>query len=53
MAVPAGQLVAPKVERLKIPFVRARAFQEGAYTALEALNKHYVNHPLPTAQGDR
>ena len=49
----AGQLIAPEIEGLEIPLVRARTLQEGAYTALEALNGHDVHHPLPTAQGDR
>jgi hypothetical protein len=33
--------------------VRAKALQEGPYTASKALDGHNIDHPLPAAQGDR
>jgi hypothetical protein len=53
MAMPACQLSAAVIQGLEIPFVCARALQEGPYTAFQALDGYNVHHPLPTAQEDR
>lgn len=52
-AVPTGQLTRPKIQRLKIPLMRARALQEGAYSVIYALNRHDVSYPYPTTQMNR